>query len=203
MHDEHLPRTDRIARQAAILLETGKAAGMSQAIRLAADTLKLTDGPMPGHGTVRKHAQAMALQALGDAQYMQCQQAITESVEELMTVLDEAELSPRLMGRAAAGHFDADATVHIRLHTDASQAELAELLVGYGYEEPSFDTVHTMHGPLNRLRFTEQGLPVTITRCPKSLRLSPDIDLFTGKAIASADIQTLRRQLRAISQDRP
>jgi hypothetical protein len=199
------PRTDRIAREAAVLIERGQAESLDEAIRLAADSLRLHDAPLPGHGRVRRHAQAMTMQALGDAGYAAHVRSVLAVAEEVMSALElwcgEMRGVRRsgpilLVGRAANGHVDAGATVNIRIYTRLPIGEIAGALVDVGYEEPTFETIGTRHGRLNRLRFVDDGVEVLITRCLPDTAADAGRDLFTGKPIAVLDLEALRKALR-------
>ena len=98
-------RTDQIAREAARLIETGRAESIDAAIHAAADALNLQDVPLPGRGRVRKHAQAMSMQALGDVGYADSVRNVWEIAEQLMTALEQAmpDDPTLLVGRAAKG----------------------------------------------------------------------------------------------------
>lgn len=196
MYSDRQPTdADRIAQHAAILIETGKVARIHDAIRQAADSLKLTDSAMPSHSAVRKHAQAMAMQSMGDANYLASRRDILRIAEELMTALEQVGCESLLMGRAAAGQLDGDVKLHLRLICDAPLSELAQSLVDFGYEEPRFDTVQTMYGHLNRMRFTEQNIPIILMRCPPALNIDTQTDVFTGKSIPSITAEKLRKSL--------
>src|SRR5688500_11322781 len=103
------PRTDQIAREAARLIETGRTDSIDLAIRAAADNPPLRDAPLPGRGRVRKHAQAMSMQALGESAYNQQRDAIWSVAEQLMSLLEQwlPDAETLLVGRAAEGHIDA------------------------------------------------------------------------------------------------
>jgi hypothetical protein len=194
------PRTDQIARQAAMLMHAGRAQNIGQAIRAATDQLRLHGVPLPGHGRVRQHARAMSMQALGDAGYQQSVHDVLIIAEELMTLMSDvvAGVEPLLVGRAARGEFDADATLHIRLYTSASITELAEALVDHGYEEPAFATIDSRFGRLSRMELMEQGVRVVLTRCLSSMRGRAAEDLFAeGKTQQIADLRDVRRRLEA------
>lgn len=186
---------DRIAIQAAILIETGRVARISEAIRSAADALGVTQGPMPSHAAVRKHAQAMAMQAMGEADYRASRLQVLRIAEELMTLLDQAGFETLLSGRAAAGHLDADVKLHIRVYTDAAIGELAKLLVDFGYEEPQFETAETRYGRLDRMLLVDEGIPIILTRCPPRMNIERRTSTFSGKAVASATLEQLRRMI--------
>lgn len=186
---------DRIAVQAAMLLSAGAVSHISQAIRSAAEALGLSAGQMPSAASVRKHAQALALQAMGDQQYVQSRLAILRIAEELMTALEQRGVESLLIGRAAAGHLDGDVKLHLRLLADAPVSELAQDLVDFGYDEPRIETVETMYGRLNRMLLQEDGIPIVLMRCPPSLNIDSRQDAFTGKSIVSMTLAQLRRRI--------
>ncbi len=191
------PRTDQIAREAARLIETGRSESVARAIRAAAETLGFHDAPLPGSGRVRRHAQAMSMQALGDAGYAESVRAVWRRAEQIMSLFGETEpdVEPILVGRAAKGQIDAGVTIHIRLYTKAPVGDLARTLVEFGYEEPSFETVNTPHGRLNRLRLTEEGTEVVLTRCLPRMAATTHLDVFTGRPIETATLAEIRRRL--------
>jgi len=190
-------RTDQIAREAARLIETGKAGTVGEAIRLAADALHLRDAPMPGHGRVRKHAQGMAMQAMGERAYRQSIRDVWSVAEQILTVLEQSQSggSPLLVGRAVKGQIDAGVTLHVRVYTRRPIREIVESLVGYGYEEPTFETADTRFGRLDRIRFQEEGCQVVLTRCLPEMAGQSNRDLFTGRPIVTATAGELRRRL--------
>ena len=191
------PRTDAIAREAARRLESGRSAGIGEAIRAAAESLGLRDADLPGHGRVRKHAQAMAMQALGSAGYDESVRDVWRAAERLMTVLVETMpgVDPVLVGRAAEGQVDGGVTVHIRLYTDAAIGDVAETLVEFGYDEPAFETARTRLGRLSRLRLSDEGVEIVLTRLLPHMTDAARTDLFTGRPIATATLDDLRRKL--------
>ena len=190
-------RTDQIAREAARLIETGKAGTVAEAIRLAADALHLRDAPMPGHGRVRKHAQGMAMQAMGASAYRQSIRDVWSIAEQILTVIEQSQPggSSVLVGRAAKGQIDAGVTLHLRVYTRRPIREIVESLVAYGYEEPSFETAETRFGRLDRIRFREEGCQVVLTRCLPEMAGQMNRDLFTGRPIAMVTGGELRRRL--------
>lgn len=190
-------RLDAIAREAARLLETGRAASMKDALHTAADTLGYTRAPLPGAGRVRKHAQAMAMQAMGEAEYREAKRNVYRIAEELMTAIEQAfdDVQPLLVGRAAEGHTDAGVTLHLRLCTGRSMAEIAAALVELGYDEPGFDTVQTKYGAVNRILLTESGVNVVLSRCLPRFRMARNADMFTGGRIAYATVEDLRARI--------
>lgn len=191
------PRTDAIARHAARLVETGKAEGINAAIRIAAQSLGFQDVPLPGALLVRKHAQAMSMQAMGDAAYVERRHRVWEITEQVMSVFEHAMPEARmfLVGRAADGHIDAGVTIHLRIYTPSSVTEIARCLVEYGYEEPEFRTVESLNGRLNQLRFSDEGVGIALTRCPPAMFNDHARDLFRGEPVATLDLDGLRKQL--------
>ncbi|MHC4083277.1 MAG: hypothetical protein ACYS15_13075 [Planctomycetota bacterium] len=191
------PRTDAIAREAARLIQSSRASSIGEAIRVAADMLGIRDAELPGHGRVRKHAQALSMQALGDVGYADSVRRVWQVAERVMTVLDQAmpRADPLLVGRAAQGRIDGGVTVHVRLYTDAPIGDVAAALVEFGYDEPSFETANTRLGRLNRVRLEDDGLELVLTRCLPSMAGSADRDLFSGRPITTATLAQVRRKL--------
>lgn len=190
-------RTDRIAREAARLLETGHAESVASAIRAAADALDALDAPLPGHGTVRKHIQGMAMQAMGDVAYHESVRDVLRIAEEIMTALEHAvpDAECLLVGRAAEGLVDGPVTLHIRIHTRRPLREIIEALVDYGYDELAFETAETRLGRLDRIRFPEEMCEVALTRCLPEMRRERKRDLFSGRPVASVTVKELRQRL--------
>lgn len=191
-------RTDQIAREAARLIETGRAESIDAAIHAAAAALNLQDVPLPGRGRVRKHAQAMSMQALGDVGYAESVRNVWEIAEQLMTALDQAmpDAPTLLVGRAAKGQIDAGVTIHIRIYTKSPIAEIAQALADFDYDEPTFETAQTTSGRLNRLRLTEEGIEIVLTRCLPEMIKDAQVDLFKGQAIETVTLGELREMLK-------
>lgn len=191
-------RTDEIAREAAWLLDSGRAADVAHAVRSAAGSLGYADVPLPGPGRVRRHVQGRALEALGEDGYRAMILATWRLAEELLAVLEHGldGAETLLAGRAARGHIDGGVTLHVRVYTEAAIGRVAEVLVEHGYEEPSFETADTRGGRLDRIRFVEADHEVIVTRCPPgSARGERERDLFTGKRIEVARADDLRTRL--------
>ena len=93
-----------------------------------------------------------------------------------------------LCGRGARGQFDGGAQLHVRLYARAELPEIAQLLVEEGFEEPSFETVETVHGRANRLRTALDGVGLAVTRCLPEWWGDRAKDLVTG---ARTDVRTL------------
>ncbi len=197
-------RTDQIAREAARLIETGRSESVARAIRAAVEALGFHDAPLPGPGRVRRHAQAMSMQALGDAGYAESVRAVWRRAEQIMSLFKETEpdVEPVLVGRAAKGQIDAGVMVYIRLYTKVPVGDLARTLVESGYEEPTFETVNTRHGRLNRLRLTEEGTEVVLTRCLPRMVATTHLDVFTGRPIKTATLDEVRGMLGRPSEER-
>lgn len=191
------PRTDTIAREAARLLETGRAGSISHAIRTAAEALGLSGAPLPGTGRVRKHVQAMSMQALGDDCYAESIRAVWRVAEEIMTALEQGlpDAEPRLMGRGAKGQIDGGVVLYIRLHTRAAIGEVARALVEFGYDEPGFETADTRFGRFDRVRMDVDGQEVVITRCMPEMLYKAGVDLFHKRPVESLTLPELRDRL--------
>ncbi|MHC5022863.1 MAG: hypothetical protein ACYTGG_02970 [Planctomycetota bacterium] len=189
-------RTDAIAREAARLLDSGRAASITEAVRLAANRPGWIEAPRPGPGRVRQHLQAMTMQAVGEAVYDEAVREVWRIAEEVMTVLEHAfeQIELTLVGRGAKGHIDGGVTVHIRAYTRHSISDLAAALVEHGYDEPSFETAETRLGRLSRLRLVEDGLEVVVTRCLPEMRREAGRDLFRGAPLPVLTLEELRRR---------
>ena len=191
-------QTDQIAREAARLIETGRAESIDAAIHAAASALNLQDVPLPGRGRVRKHAQAMSMQALGDVGYAESVRNVWEIAEQLMTALEQAmpDDPTLLVGRAAKGQIDAGVTIHLRIYTKSPIAEIAQALADFDYDEPTFETAQTSSGRLNRLRLTEEGIEIVLTRCLPEMIKDAQVDLFKGQRIETVTLEELREMLK-------
>jgi len=192
------PQTDQIAREAARLIETGGAESIDAAIHAAASALNLQDVPLPGRGRVRKHAQAMSMQALGDEGYTESVRNVWEIAEQLMTALEQAmpDEPTLLVGRAAKGQIDAGVTIHIRIYTKSQIAEIGQMLVDFGYDEPAFETADATVGRLNRIRLVEEGIEIVLTRCLPEMLKDAQVDLFKGQPIETVTLEELRDMLK-------
>lgn len=193
-----MKQSDLVAREAARLLETGQAESIRQAIAQAAEQLKATDAPPPTHLQVRRHAQAMAMQALGDAGYQDRITKLWQWAEELMTTLEFGleSTDTLLVGRAAKGQLDAGVVIHIRANTDESKEAMRDMLVEYGYAEPTFETVDTKYGRMNRLLINdEEGYQAVVLRVKPSIGVDRKTCVFTGKPIATVTLEELRKMI--------
>jgi hypothetical protein len=192
------PRTDEIAREAARLIETGRIDGLAQAIHQASHALGYHGVPLPGKGRVRKHAQAMAMQALGEEAYLKRRRRMWEVAEELLAAIDHAlpEVNALLVGRAAEGHMDAGVTIHVRLYTRQALPEIVKTLVELGYGEPAFETADTRLGRLDQARFSDDDdFEVVLTRCLPEMFASRGVHLFTGEPLTIRTLAEVRRMM--------
>jgi len=190
-------RTDEIAREAARLMASSRSGSIGEAIHAAASALGYHDVDLPGHGRVRKHAQGLAMQALGREGYARSVDDVWQAAERIMTVLTEAipDAEPLLAGRAAQGLIDGGVTLHVRVYTHASIGDIAQTLVDFGYDEPGFETAATRFGRLDRLRLADEGIEILLTRCPPDVVGRSAVDLFTGKPVPTATLAELRARI--------
>lgn len=188
---------DRIAREAARLVETDRVDTVEEAIALATGTLGLSREDAPGPGRVRQHIRAMSMQALGREGYEASVREVLQCAEEIMTLLESTfdDVQTRLAGRAARGFIDGGVTVHIRLYTDRDMGEVADLLVDRECAEPTFETAKTRYGRLDRIRFREEAAEVVLTRCLPNMLGEKMCDLFTGREVEVIDLAELRRRI--------
>ena len=194
---------DKIAREAARLLQSGQAADVRDALRRAIAHLgwqHRDDLSLPSLKRIRDHCRGIAMQALGAEGYQQSIVAVWRTAEELMTLLSEHGVTT-LIGRAVRGQIDAGVTVRIRIYTNMKIGELADLLVDYGYPDPAIVTADTKFGRFDRLEFDDDdtGLLVQITRCPPSVRSQVEgRNLFTRDPLdAVADLDAIRRLIES------
>jgi len=188
---------DEIARLAAHLMSRGHARALREAIRIAADELGRSPEEWPSEALVRRHAQAMAQQDLGTTGYDALVEARLRAAEEIMTLLEFAAPPGELwlVGRAAQGQVDADPHFRIRYMGVAPIGELARILVAGGCEEPVFEVIQSRWGRLERLRFRQDGIEFSVTRCPPRQVLEPERDLFTGRPAKRLSLADLRKRL--------
>ena len=191
------PRADEIAREAARLIQIGRTTDIDIAVRTAADALGYSGVPLPGHGRVRKHAQAMSMQAMGEAAYLDRQVEVWNIAEQVMTMREHAlpDSSCALVGRAAQGHIDAGMIAHIRIYTAHTDAEIARVLVEFGYKEPTFQTLECLRGRVQQVRFIENGCEIVITRCMPQWRSDLHLHLVTGRPLEALTLDALRRRI--------
>ncbi|HWB19558.1 MAG TPA: hypothetical protein VG711_04590 [Phycisphaerales bacterium] len=188
------PLTDEIAQRAAAYLNSGREFDMHSAIIAAARDMRAEKIPLPTAARVRKHAQAMRQQELGDAAYEADQRAMLASALEIMTLLENASgetIRTELVGRAAVSTIDGDLIMHLRAYTKRSATELAKLLTDAGIGEPEFRTLDSCEGRFTQLVFLEDPVEFILTRIPPNAIRHPELDLTTGKPIARTDINRL------------
>lgn len=201
-------RREAVAREAARRLTSADAIDIRQAREEAAETLDAHDRQsLPSAKRIRQHAQAMEMQSLGQAEYVHRRRVWLELTEDLMATLEQIvpDCETKLVGRAAeegggggAGHFDGDPSLHIRILTHRDIGEIARLLADYGYDVaeatfPTFDTKH--HGRLSQMSWRDEGLTITLTRCPQRSVFESETNLMTGQRQASATLKELQSRL--------
>lgn len=192
---------DAIAREAARLLAIGRAEDMDQAIALARQSVDVNG--QASRMRVRRHAQAMSMQAVGEEAYRRRQREMLMLAEEIMTAIEQAfpESGTLLVGRAAGGHFDGDPSIHIRVHNDESTDEIARVLSEFGFDDAdfAFTTLDTAHvGRLSQVEWTENEptVRIVLTRCPSLRVFESASDLVTGKSIATLTLEQVAERLK-------
>ena len=193
------PQTDEIAQQAARLVFEGETDSVRKAIRIAMIRRNVSfeeETRRPSVKLVRDHLRGIAMEALGEDGYQQRVQRVFCIAEEVMTVLEAFD--PELVGRLARGHIDGDLGMYMHVFTRTPIGEIVEQLVQHEYEEPEFLTAETKtHGRLDRIRFVEESVTITITRCsPDSANHVRGTDLYTDKPIASLNLDQLRKRMQ-------
>lgn len=193
------PNTDGIAREAARLIEVGKAETVAEAIALVVDRLNPRERrgvSLPSHGLVRRHVQGFAMQSMGEAAYQEAVRDVQRIAEEVMTVFEGFD--PILIGRAAKGQVDGGVAIRVRVFTKSPLDELIRLLTQFGYAEPAIETVNTRWGRLNRLVFNDEGVPIIITRCLPEMERDASENLATGGTVATMTLRALRERLTIV-----
>lgn len=184
-------RSDLIAQAAARLFIRGEVETVTDAVKLAAVQLDWLDVVLPSKGLVRKHIQAMEMQALGVDGYKRKIVSIWEQAEQIMTLLEDD--NPMLVGRAVKGYIDGGVTLYIRLYTRRQISDIVQILVDMGYAEPGFDTADTKFGRFDRIVFKDEGVPVVITRCDPNKRVQlKGVNLFSKEPVPALDLYKLR-----------
>jgi hypothetical protein len=195
-------------REAARLLDAARGGGRSlaieEAIRLAAARAGIDPAAISA-AEIRDHARGVAMAELGDEGYRRRVAEILGVAESAMTLLEMLPGEPRtvLVGRAAKGQVDADPFCRIRIASDQSSAVIAARLVEAGYEEPSFGTVATRFGRLERLVLVDDGVELRITRCPPAMRIPVDGDLRGAGRVPALDLDGVRETIAELSRSRP
>ncbi len=187
---------DRIAQRAAAHLFHRREREMEPAVARAARELAAPAWvPRPSAALVRRHAQAMAEEALGGAWYRVAAAARLWHARRAMEALEAALAAPTLLvGRAARGHTDADATLHVRVYTREPVARIAQALVDAGLPEPELRTVETRHGRANQMRFVLPDALLVVQRCLPEWWRERGSDLVTGRATATRTLTDLLRE---------
>ena len=101
-------------------------------------------------------------------------------------------------GRAAEGHLDGDPIVHIRVLAKISAAELTNLVMETGCEEPVFDLLESRCGKLDRIRTRLNGIDVVLVVCSPQCVPEDGHDLVRGTPVSLADrdgVDALRERL--------
>jgi len=188
------PMRDQIAREAARLIELGRESAIPAAIKRAMDAAGTLDSnDAPSHGHVRRHIQGFAMQTMGEHGYADEVARTLAIAEEVMTVFEDAR--PILAGRASKGQIAGGVTLHIRIYTNRPVGQIAQTLVDFGYEEPRIETINTRWGRINRLRFTEDGCEVVLSRCLPEMWKDRARGLTRDEAVSIIDLSALRGRL--------
>ena len=194
---------DQIAREAARLLAAGRAADLDEARRLATYAMNDRTGSAaarggrgrPSNQRIRQHAQAMDMQAMGEAAYRGQIRSWLELAEDLMSTIQTAipDSETLLVGRAAEGHFDGDPELRFRILTTVEIGEIARALAEFGYAAPdaTFPTLDTVGGAdsgggrLSQMQWRDEGgVRITLTRCPQRSQFETRVNLATGEPVS-------------------
>ena len=185
---------DRIARRAAALVAAGREPDLHRAIRIAAETMGFAHGaPLPSDGEVRRHLRGIAQESLGAAGYREEVRDTFALAAVTMSALERGFGARTLLcGRGARGQFDGGARLHVRLYARAELPAIAQLLVDEGFEEPSFETMETVHGRANRVRTALDGVELAVTRCLPEWWDDRGRDLVTGRRTEARTLEEVQ-----------
>ena len=189
---------DDIARRAASLLQKDPNLAVIDAISQAVAHLGLPrETPTPSMALVRKHAQALAMEQLGQQGYEQQRYqrlvCIIDFIRQLEHEFPHAKIS--VVGRSCEGHFDADPHVHIRFVHDTPIHLIADAVERARLPEPEIKTFVSRVGVLEQIHSAFDFAPLTITRCPPRQLTHAHLHLQTGKPIAQRTLMQLEQLL--------
>ena len=189
---------DDIARRAASLLQKDPNLAVTDAISQAVAHLGLPRSTLaPSKALVRRHAQALAMQQLGQQGYEQQRYqrlvCIIDFIRQLEHEFPGAKIS--LVGRSCDSHFDADPHVHIRFVHDAPVYLIADAVERARLPEPEIKTFVSRVGVLEQIHSAFDFAPLTITRCPPRQLTHAHLHLQTGKPIAQRTLLQLEQLL--------
>ena len=195
------------ASHAAYLLHTGRVSNLEEAIRIAGG------GGRVSRSRVQQHLAAMRQQDLGEEDYNALRAGVLEVALECMDAIEQllerfperfpASLGTRLAGKAAAGRIEELGVVHVRVLATIKPAELADLLVGIGCDEPAFDLLQTSLGKLERIRTRLRGVEVCLVVCPPEKTGSRgNTNLITGMPVSIATVDEVAQLLESIRGER-
>ncbi|MFK7958938.1 MAG: hypothetical protein AB8G96_00295 [Phycisphaerales bacterium] len=202
---------DRVARLAGRMLVTGEASNEADAVRMAARDLGL-EGVRASPSLVRRHAEALDMQARGAEAHQESVVERWRAIEELMSFL-EGHLtgdSTLLIGRAARGHFEGTtggagsgaAPVRIRLYTEWAVGRLAEALEQEAeVPEARVRTVKGRRRIHDAISMDDAGGEVLIVLMRPDEWSTRDRDIVRDEPIDVVDLEGLRRRIAAESAD--
>ena len=79
--------------------------------------------------------------------------------------------------------------MHLRVLADISDAELAQVVVDAGAKEPTFETVKSRHGRLQKIRTDSGGISLHLLICPPGMVPGDQPqDLVRGHGVALLDV---------------
>ncbi len=189
--------TDRVAQLAAAFMAEHKAATVAEAIAAAAVQLGVdARAAMPTPALVRRHAQGLAMERMGDSAY---RESVRQRMEHAASVMEALELhlsaTTILAGRGARWQVDADPILHIRVYTRLSMERIAQVLLAQHLTHLESTTMNTRFGAANQWRAVHLDTTYVITRCLPEWKRQAHQDLATTRAISTCTLDELSRQL--------
>lgn len=198
-----------IARRAVGRLADGGERPTSESISDALESsrreLRLPEGTRhPKRSELRAHAQAYE-ESLGPEVRARRIRATLEEILEVLAALEALVLQqdrdgmerplPEVYGRAALGELDLDPVVHIRVTTILPSAAIANVLVAIGLEEPSFATLESRVGRLDRIDTASELAEYRVLRLPPRIPIDPELDLVRGVRVPHARFEDISRRI--------
>ena len=202
-HPERAQARDRLARQAAHEIVRQPGLDVDSAVARARRLPELREVSAPSRSLVRRHLEALQMQALGARGFDLKQRAELREVVDLLDLV-EVLLRPEailLMGRVAGEHPLGGVEVHARLMGGGLLEGCASDLEQAGVREVHLQSVRTLVGHLSRMSLENEGRRYVLTQCPVEQDIDPAVNLITGAPIESMALEELRVRVAEPGED--
>ncbi len=204
--DESAREQAAIARAAVRALVAGRAQAIDEAVSSAMHALRSPRGTRrPTRAQLRAHAQALEETHAGPHARQERIDSCIDEVLRTLAVLEQTLLqhgaqsshssAVEVYGRAAQGHFDLDATAHVRVITALAPSALAQALFDAGVGDAHCGSMATRYGRIDELSLDGAFVHMRIARIPPRMLVDPHRDLVRGRPVIHSDFATLARQM--------